>query len=78
MDDEQEYDNMGFPVEPVPHTAPKIRIIFVSEYAKVVFLERLSDGKLLNIEIGASDEKPFLEVDDISCTVFDDNGNVVV
>ena len=49
--------------------APTVRLIFVSDEAKNIFLGLLSDGALPGIEIGASESEPLFEVGDVAVIV---------
>lgn len=55
---------------PMPKS-PTIRLIFASQEDKNKFLAMLSDGKLPNVEIGASESEPLFEVDDVSVIVYE-------
>ena len=63
LGDDEYLTSDGMPMQ----RCPTIRIIFRSQNDKEKFLELLSNNEIkLGLKVGASDEKPLLEVDDVS------------
>ena len=55
-----------------------LTLIFVSETAKNHFLECLSSGLDIRVELGMNDSLPLFEVKEVSVNVKDDDGYYIV